>query len=217
MGQVYAPGCALMIYKPQLAIKVRELLNEDLSSIPEHLICCRHEPRLSAGTCVINTCAGCDRRFRELYEGISTISLWEVLAASQTFAFPDYHGMEMTIHDACPTRTEARVHNAVRTLLDKMNIKVVEPKNSRDKAVCCGDSFYGVLPVEQVKQQMQKRAAEMPYDNVVVYCVSCIKAMHIGGKKPRYLVDLLFGEDTLIGSYEPDAWHAELQKFIDAH
>ena len=64
---------------------------------------------------------------------------------------------------------------------------------------------------------MQQRAAEMPADDVVVYCVSCIKAMHIGGKQPRYLADLLFGETTSAGTFEPDQWHAELDIFIDAH
>lgn len=217
MKYVYAPGCAFMIYKQQLAKKVLEFLNKELGDIPEHLICCKHEPNLEKGTMVINTCPGCDRRYRELYDGISTVSLWEVLAESKKFSFPDYKGMEMTIHDACPTRTEARVHYAIRMLLDKMNIKVVEPKNTQTKAICCGDSFYGVLPVEQVKEQMKKRANEMPRENVVVYCVSCIKSMHIGGKKPRYIVDLLFGEETEIGIFEPDAWHAELQRFIDEH
>ena len=217
MKQVYAPGCALMIYKPELAEKVLNFLNNDLCEIPEHLICCRHEPKLESGTQVINTCAGCDRRYRELYEGVSTVSLWEILAKSKTFPFPDYSGIEMSIHDACPTRTEERVHSAIRKLLEKMNIKIREPKNTRTKAVCCGDSFYEVLPVEQVKEQMKKRSDEMPCDNVVVYCVSCIKAMHIGGKKPRYIIDLLFGENTEIGTFEPKAWHDELQKFIDEH
>lgn len=217
MKQVYAPGCALLIYKPQLAKKVLEFLNKDSGDIPEHLICCRHEPNLENGTQVINTCAGCDRRYRELYDGISTISLWEILAESKTFPFPDYQGMEMSIHDACPTRTEERVHTAIRKLLERMYIKVVEPKNTRTNAICCGDSFYGSLPIEKVKQQMKKRSDEMPCDDVVVYCVSCIKAMYIGGRKPRYMIDLLFGEDTEIGTFEPDEWHDELQEFIDVH
>jgi len=217
MKQVYAPGCALMIYKPHLAKKVLDFLNEELDDISEHLICCKHEPNLQRGTVIINTCPGCDRRYRELYDGISTISLWEVLANSKKFSFRDYMGLEMAIHDACPTRTEMRVHFAIRILLDKMNIKVVEPKNSGTKSTCCGDSFYDILPVEQVKEQMKKRADEMPCENVVVYCISCIKSMHIGGKKPRYIMDLLFGEETEIGTFEPDEWHDELQKFIDKH
>ncbi len=217
MKQVFAPGCALMIYKPELARKVWEFLNVDSGDIPEHLICCRHEPCLEPGARIINICAGCDRRYRELYAGISTTSLWETLAKSPTFPFPDYQGKKMTVHDACPTRSQERVHVAVRKLLARMNIVVVEPENTRTQATCCGDSFYGTLPVEQVKEQMKKRAAEMPCEDVVVYCVSCIKSLHIGGKQPRYLVDLLFGEKTGIGTWEPDAWHIEVQQFIDAH
>lgn len=217
MKQVYAPGCALLIYKPQLAEKVLDFLNRNLGDIPEHRICCRHDPHLEKGTQVINTCAGCDKRYRELYDGISTQSLWEILAESKTFPFPDYKGMEMSIHDACPTRTEERVHSAIRKLLERMNIKLIEPSNTRTKATCCGDSFYGTLPIEKVKEQMKKRSNEMPCADVVVYCVSCIKAMYIGGKKPRYMIDLLFGEETGIGTFEPDEWHNQLQKFIDEH
>ena len=217
MKQVYAPGCALVLYKPELAKKVLEFLNREVGKISEHLICCRHEPKLENNTQVINTCPGCDRRYRELYEGLSTISLWEILAESSEFSFPDYQGKEMAIHDACPTRTEDRVHKAIRKLLDKMNIKVIEPDNTGKKAKCCGDSYYDNLPTEQVKEQMRKRANEMPCEDVVVYCVSCIKSMYIGGKKPRYIVDLLFGEDTTAGIYEPDEWHGEIQKFIDEH
>jgi len=217
MRQVYAPGCALLLYKPELSKKVLEFLNKEIGDIPKHLICCRHEPKLESGTEVINTCAGCDRRYRQLYDGISTISLWEILAVSETFPFPNYKGIEMSIHDACPTRTEERVHTAIRKLLNRMNIKIVEPKNTGTKAICCGDSFYGTLPTTQVKEMMKKRSDEMPCENVVVYCVSCIKAMYIGGKKPRYMVDLLFGEETGIGTFEPKAWHDELGKFIEKH
>jgi len=64
---------------------------------------------------------------------------------------------------------------------------------------------------------MKKRSNEMPCDNVVVYCISCIKAMYIGGKTPRYIVDLLFEEKTEIGTFEPDIWQNELHNFISEH
>lgn len=215
MKKVYAPGCALMIYKPELAQKVLQYLNISLQNIDQYLTCCHHQPNLKEHTVIINTCAGCDRRYRELYEGISTISLWEVLAEDSSFPFPDYQGKKMTILDACPTRTETRVHTAIRTLLKKMNIALIEPEKTGITGTCCGDSFYGILPVEEVKEQMKKRAAQMPVEDVVVYCVSCCKSMHIGGKTPRYMVDLLFGEETFPKTYEPDAWHQEVNEFIE--
>ncbi|PKN11606.1 MAG: hypothetical protein CVU69_11520 [Deltaproteobacteria bacterium HGW-Deltaproteobacteria-4] len=217
MNHVFAPGCALSIYKPQLAEKMMDFLRKEFPSFEEYTICCHHEPQLAMGSRVINTCAGCDRRYRELYEGITTVSFWEILASSETFPFPDYRQRKMTILDACPTRDQVRVHQAIRTLLRKMNVDLVEPEKTGPQGSCCGDSFYGKMPVEKVKEQMQRRAGEMPATDVVVYCVSCIKAMHIGGRKPRYLVDLLFGEETDPGTFEPDQWHAELDAFIKVH
>lgn len=218
MTHAYAPGCALMLYKPHLAARVLEHLNASDEPVLNHLTCCRHEPHLETGSVVINTCAGCDRRYRELYEGTSTVSLWEILADSDdAFDFPDYHGAEMAIHDACPTRSESRVHDAVRRLLKRMNVVIIEPEATRDRATCCGDSFFGELPDDRVEELMARRADSMPREDVVVYCVSCIKAMHIGGKRPRYLVDLLFAEDTIPGIFEPNAWHAQLEQFIADH
>lgn len=218
MKQVYAPGCALLIYKPEFAEKLLNYLkNEFNENIPEHLTCCRHEPNFTSNTQVINTCVRCDKRYRGISGEISTISIWEILAESSVFPFPDYKGIKMSIHDACPARSEDRIHTAIRKLLTRMNISITEPKNTRGKSVCCGDCFYDVLPVDQIKKQMKKRSDQMPCEEVVVYCVSCIKAMHIGGKKPRYIVDLLFGEDTDVGIYEPDAWHFELLKYAATH
>jgi Fe-S oxidoreductase len=206
-----------MLYKPHLADKVLAHLDAVEPGIAMHLTCCRHEPCLEPGSVVINTCAGCDRRYRELHADTSTVSLWEVLAEDDLFDLPDYGGAEMTVHDACPTRTEERVHVAVRRLLEKMNIVVVEPRATRTRAVCCGDSFFGELPAQRVTELMTRRADAMPCEDVVVYCVSCVKAMQIGGRRPRYLVDLLFDEETTPGICDPTEWHGELDRFIAEH
>jgi Fe-S oxidoreductase len=181
------------------------------------LICCKNIPALDPGTEVISTCPGCDRRYRENYDDSYNISLWEILAESDFFHFPDYGGKKMSIIDACPTRDQVRVHEAVRSVLDKMNITLVEPKSTRTKSVCCGDSFYGEIPTEKVKDFMKKRTSEMPVEDVVVYCVSCSKSVFIGGKTPHYLIDLLFNEETVPKTLDPDLWHQELDEYIADH
>lgn len=214
---VFAPGCAMMLYKPDLAGKIYSFLKKQLGEMDMVLTCCRHDPQLPAGTKIINVCPGCDKRFGNNYPDISTISLWEVLAESKIFSFPDYGGRSVSIMDACPTREKENVHTAIRTLLQQMNIQLVEPKNTRTRSTCCGDSFYGVLPVEKVKELMTKRASEMPLDDVVVYCISCIKSVFIGNKNPRYLPDLLFEEKTFPQTLDPDNWHNDLNAYIDQH
>jgi len=217
MQRLFAPGCALMLYKAELAQKIYDFLQMNIGDMLLYDICCRYAPDLKTGTFIINTCPGCDRCFRSLYEGITTISLWEVIDACPDFPFPDYEGKQMAVHDACPVRTEQRVHHAVRNLLQKMHIEVVEPQHTKGDSLCCGDSLYGTRPVAEVKQNMRQRASSMPCDDVVVYCISCIKSMHIGGKSPRYLPDLLFGEQTKPGVYEPEDWHSMLDAYISTH
>ena len=213
----FAPGCALMLYKPELAEKLHHILSENIGQMDILLTCCKHDPQLTTETKIINVCPGCDKRFGKDYNNVSTISLWEILAENNFFTFPDYHGKPMSIIDACPTRDQEGVHVAIRTLLNKMNITLVEPKNTMTKSTCCGDSFYGIIPTDKLKAQMKKRTSEMPLDDVVVYCISCIKSVFIGGKKPHHLVDLLFNEETLPQTYEPDDWHKQLDDYIEVH
>ena len=214
---VFAPGCALMLYKPQLALRIHQLLNEYLGETDMLMTCCQHDPSLPANSKIINVCPGCDKRFRNDYKGITTVSLWEILTSESFFTFPGYKGRSMSIIDACPTRDQEQVHSAIRKMLTMMNIKLVEPKNTRTKSTCCGDSFYGEIPTEKVKELMKKRAAEMPLEDVVVYCISCVKAVFNGGKQPQYLIDLLFEEETIPDTIDPDEWHKELRAYIEAH
>lgn len=214
---VFAPGCALMLYKPELAGKIHNLLSEKLNVTDNLMTCCHNDPLFKNKTTVINVCPGCDKRFGKDYSSCATISIWEILAEKKIFEFPDYGGKSMSVLDACPVRENESVHRAVRKVLQKMNINVVEPKNTMTRSVCCGDSFYGEIPVEKVKEQMIKRANDMPADDVVVYCVSCTKSMFIGGKKPRYLIDLLFEEETVPKTLDPDEWHKGLREYIEQH
>ena len=217
MKNVYFnPGCALSIYKPEMEQRLLKYLNEVYGDVKMHNICCRHHPRVEADTTIINICAGCDRRFSTLYEGVETISFWEVLDQADAFPYPDYKGQTMTVHDACPIRGKSQVHAAIRSLLRKMNIQIVEAERHGARSVCCGDDFYPKYPLEQVHKRMKSRADSMPCEQVVVYCVSCIKAMVIGGKSPRYMIDLLFNETTEAGVYDTVEWHQQLQTYIDA-
>lgn len=217
-NQVYFnPGCALSIYKPEMENKIFQFLNENYNETAMHKICCRHEPKLKKGSVIINICAGCDKRFGSLYDGISTISLWEIIDSLDSFPYPDYQGLKMSLHDPCPVRKNPGVHQAVRNCLKKMNIDIIETKSHGKRSVCCGDDFYPKLSLDKVHKLMKKRADSMPCENVCVYCVSCIKSMHIGGKTPRHLVDLLMNETTDPQVSDTVKWHEELQEYIDKH
>ena len=213
----FNPGCALSMYKPESENKILHFLNETYGATALHKICCRHAPQLETDSLIVNVCAGCDRRFSSLYEGISTISLWEVLDGMDALTYPDHTGLTVSVHDACPVRGKPQVHLAVRSLLTKMNISIIETKLHGSQSLCGGDDFYPALPVDKVHDKMKERADSMPCTDVCVYCISCIKSMHIGGKTPRYLLDLLMNETTEPQVYDTVQWHNQLQEYIDKH
>lgn len=213
----FNPGCAMSAYKPEASRLLWQLLKSHWPGVKLHTVCCRHEPCLPSGATIINNCAGCDRRFRSLYAGVNTISVWEMLNSIAALQLPDYGGLTVSVHDSCGYRHKPQVHKAVRSLLRKMNVRVLEAEFSRARSVCCGDNFYGYLPNEQVEARIQARADQFPCEDIVVTCIGCVRAMTAGGKTPHYLPDLLLGRvsepmpDTL------DEYHNRVAAYIALH
>ena len=98
-----------------------------------------------------------------------------------------------------------------------MEIQVIESEFAGTESICCGDEFYEKVPLPEVTLYQKKRAAQMPAQQVVVYCVSCIKSMAIGGKTPRHILDLVLGQSTDPKGLDITDYHDELQRYIDQH
>lgn len=210
-------GCAMSLYKPELPQLMLELLREQYGDVKPHTICCRHDPALEPGSTIINNCAGCDRRFRSLYEGIRTISYWEVIDSLPNLKLPDYGGLTVSVHDSCGYRHKPQVHRAIRSLLRKMNITIMETTFSGENAVCCGDNLYGHVPNQQVTERIKVRTEQFPCENVVVTCIGCVRSIFDGGKTPRYLPDLLLGKETEPMPDTLDEYHSKLMDYIKCH
>lgn len=216
MQYIYAPGCALMSYKPHLAEKLKEIIVRLYGPMDTLLPCCFNNPTLPPDTCVITPCATCAERYAKQYPDTTPLFFLTRLADSEDFPFPDYGGISMSIQDTCAARKQPEVLATIRRLLERMNIKLVEPKQTGARAKCCGQVFYGKLETEKVELQMKKRADEMPCEDVVVYCASCIMSMTVGGKRPRYIIDLLFNEPTSLTD-GVNEWNQKLKDFRNCH
>ncbi len=169
--------------------------------------CCTMAQELPAGAVVVTYCSGCDRRFRQR-EDIRDITFWEAVDQMPQIPLPHYPQLQVSIHDSCAYRDQPQVHDAVRSLLKKMAITVVESPNSREKSVCCGGSRYPDLPLDEVRKMQQRRAAQMPCQDVVVTCPSCMKSMAIGGKTPHHLLHLILGKTTDPGELDWETYVA---------
>ena len=190
-----------------------QLLQEHFGDVRFHDICCRHDPGLPEGSTIINNCAGCDRRFRSLYHGINTISYWEVIDGVNGMKLPDHSGLKASVHDPCGYRHKPQVHQAIRSLLRKMNIEIVEATFSGIESICCGDNFYGYAPNERVENRIKMRANQFPCDDVIVYCIGCLRAMIDGGRKAHYLPDLLLDHAAEPVTDTLDEYHSRLSAY----
>lgn len=211
----FNPGCAMTTHDVENEQLIYKILNENFGTVKMHNRCCRHQPNLPEGSVIINNCAGCDRRFRSIYEGIDTISLWEILDSIDNLELPNHKGLKVSVQDPCSYRPKPQVHQSVRSLLKKMNIEVEEAVCHGTSSVCCGDNFYPKLSIEEVNELQKKRASEMPCENVVVYCVSCLKSMTIGEKQGLHLMDLILNKNSFAGETDLSSYHANLKEYIE--
>ncbi len=200
MKTVFAPGCALNKYKPELISEITRFLTDASIIDGVYLTCCKSEETIEGDVTLIVCCPGCSHKFETRYPNARVLSLWKVLLDTG-FPFPDYQGKRMSIHDSCHARqrNSSEMQDSARLLCRRMNIELVEPENTRDEAGCCGGS---AADYETRKAMAMRRAAEFSEKNVVVYCTGCTRSFSITGVAPRHLLDLLFGEATE-GLYPP--------------
>ncbi len=213
----FNPGCSFEISKNNSYEKVIKLLTEHYGPVKSHLICCKYDPKVEEGATIINNCAGCDMRFNSLYEGVNSISIWEVLDSIESLPLPKYENLSVSIQDPCKFRQQPKVLASVRSLLKKMNINIIEAERSGQKGICCGGSLYSVLDFDKFTAHQKNRASQMPCEDVVVYCGTCIKSIAIGGKTPRHMIDLIFNEETLVTDGNFHDFKECLAKYIDVH
>ncbi len=211
----FNPGCAISVAKPYMPEIVYAFLKEHFPTIQRHDLCCLHEPKLPEGSTIIVVCPGCDTRFNTMYEGVQAISFWEIVAAMDNLTWPDQSELKATIQDSCDYRNMPYIHDAVRSLLKKMNVEIEESQYTRENSMCCGVAFMSVLPEEDVEKKKQMRSRQLPNENVVTYCMGCETTIHDAGKNTIHLLDLLFDTvemETNISMREQTELIAEYKK-----
>lgn len=199
----FNPSCDLKKYKEEYISKITDLLGSYDIKLLINDLCCQKEYELEnnidhyalqQNETLITLCPECENSFAKKFQ-YNTISLWEVLD-ELPLRLPQLPHLTVSIQDPCPIRKKTNIHDVVRSLLHKMGVQIVETEYNREKSKCCG-----FLPLKNKSEAyalpfMKERAGSMPMQDVMVYCVSCIKPMLLGGKNPLYLLDLIFEEKT---------------------
>ncbi len=219
----FFPGCQLCASLPEKVIPAYDYLRQTLSGgVGLMLGCCcapahwagqqaeyeRHMEDFKSNWAglgrpkLILACSTCFQMMKENLNEIELISLWQVFKEN---GFPaslpsNKSGGPLSIHDPCTTRHEPGIQEAVRNILNSLDVNVEELELSRDMTECCG--FGGLMQnanPDIAKTVISKRAEQSPND-YLTYCAMCRDSLSATGKRVIHLLDLLFESDK---TYDP--------------
>lgn len=203
---LYFPSCNFNAMRPAAAKRLHAMLAERMPAAG----CCRLDrneyPESETG---IYLCQAC----REVLEPkLRFESLWVYLDGAKDWVLPDWSGLTVSVQDCWRDRAHPEIHEAVRSLLRKMGVRVEEIEESREKSVFCGDLHFEPklpenlallerakdtplwqMPQETVEQLMREQTAKFSTPYILTYCNRCTKGIEAGGGKAVHLAELVTG------------------------
>lgn len=208
----YLPGCDVRRNHPNASAKMTEYMNSKGIEIAQ---CCRKDLSfLKDGDTIIENCTLCELMLKERVPNIPFQSLYEYLLETD-FQWPNYHGKKIIVQDCWRTRDNISIQNAVRDVLKRMNIQIMEADNNREKSEYCGvwlnnppakdcvmlapntftelETYRHLLTKEEQEEKMSEWVKQYNGMPVVVYCNGCEKGIKLGHGNPIHLIELITG------------------------
>lgn len=214
MPMIYLPSCKFTAYSPEASKRIQRYLSEN-NDIQIGGCCRPLHKKLTNNDTVVYICNTCSAFCTESSAAEKAISIWELLENDEQFPYPDYGHRKMAVQDCWRVYDNASQQKAVRNIIKKMNIDIEELDENYDKTRFCGVSLYEPLPKqngdfapkrfienaeglfiphteEERTVLMKNHCAAITANEVICYCVACIKGINHGEKKGIHLLDLLF-------------------------
>jgi len=170
-----------------------------------------------AGDVVYSVCHNCSNIIEETRSGVKTVSLWELILLDDSFVYPDFSNMKVTVQDCWRSKERHSEQLAVRSLLKKMGIDFVELNENMNRTEFCGNSLYKPQParnpklaplhyevnaqgkflphtIEEQEKIMKEYCKQFSTDDVICYCHYCLEGLLMGGVNGKHIAELLFDE-----------------------
>jgi NADPH-dependent glutamate synthase beta subunit-like oxidoreductase len=212
---VFFPGCQLSASSPEQVERVYAYLTERLSGGVALMLRCCGAPADWAGNQelfqdglkalvseweslgkpqLIVACSTCHSTFRNRFPEV--VSLWALMV---NLGLPvqgtGVSGGKLAVQDACTTRHEPDIQDAVRGILTKLGYEIEELLYSKELTKCCG---YGGLTSfanpQLADKVVEERISESTTD-YVAYCAMCRDSFASHGKRTFHLLDLIYGTE----------------------
>ncbi|WP_172135357.1 hypothetical protein [Adlercreutzia sp. ZJ473] len=219
MSRKFFPGCKVKARYPEAS----EWLAEQVIGrgyADEIVGCCRTDHQsLTADDTAVCICNNCMAMIDEDAENGDLENIWVLVDNDPGFPLPSYEGKTMGVQDCGRAYDRIEVQDAVRSLMRKMGIEVVELPDSREESRFCGQSFLRAAPEQDasfapkryvedaaergiftpldpdaMQARLDKHAAAIPTDEVCCYCFACDMGLEAGGKDAINMIELVSGK-----------------------
>ncbi len=141
---------------------------------------------------VLVACPSCYAVFKQYGRGITTRTVYDILARENWQPAPLISAASLTVQDSCVARFEKDIQDSVRRLVRTSGMPCEEMKHHGMKTLCCGEGggAHFVAP-ELAGSWAETRRAEVKDKRIVTYCAGC--ANFLRKVSPTlHLLDLLF-------------------------
>ncbi len=219
MTRRYFPGCKVKARYPEAS----EWLAKQVvlrGYADEVAGCCRVDHQaLTPDDTAVCICNNCMAMIDEDADNGTLDNIWILIDNDPDFPLPHYEGKKMGIQDCGRAYDRTDVQNAVRSLMVKMDIEVIELPDAHDESRFCGESFLKAAPKQDagfapkryvedaqsrgiftpvepdlIKGKMEEHAAGIPTEEVCCYCTACDAGLEAGGKSAVNIIELVSGK-----------------------
>ena len=219
MTRRFFPGCKVKARYPEASAWLAEQVMAR-GYADEITGCCRVEHQsLTPDDTAVCICNNCMAMIDEDADNGGLDNIWMLIDADEGFPLPDYSGRRMGLQDCGRAYDRTAVQDAIRSLLTKMGIEVVELPDARSESRFCGESFLKSAPAQdagfapkryvedarargifvahepdEIADELAKHAAAIEPDEVCCYCTACDAGLEAGGKKVVNILELISGK-----------------------
>ena len=200
MAEIFFPSCKAKAAFPKSSQKLAAYIKRRYNVDP--IGCCKlNNSKLTKDDTAIILCLNCARVISANAEYKNIQYLWEIIDQDADFIFPDYQGQQMALQDCHLAKGQKNVQDAVRSLMTKMNIQIVELEKKRDNADHCASyeivGYHRERPLTEEEQRVYfyNRYQDVEADWIVSYCKYCNDGVNLSGKKGKHILELLFPEE----------------------
>ncbi len=167
------------------------------------------------GDVVYSLCHNCLNIIEETVSEARVRSVWERIDEDPDFEYPDMTGTVATLQDCWRSRERTAEQDAVRRILDRMNVEWREAEENRGSTEFCGNSLYRPQPprnpkvapkhylygaegkfvphtAEEQERIMEEYCSRFETEKVICYCHYCLEGLLLGKKDAVHLAELLF-------------------------